>query len=139
MAQLKHPNIVEIHAAGEWQGGRYIVLECVPGGNLAERLRGAQQPEGWAAEIARTIAVAVEHAHKCGIIHRDLKPSNILIASDGSLKVADFGLAKLLREEAGDITITSGINGTPSYMAPEQTLGVVSPQVDVYATGCDSV
>ena len=94
-ARLKHPNIVEVHETGEWQGAAFIVLEYMAGGNLAKRIAGTPQPERWSAEVVRTIALAVEHAHQNGIVHRDLKPSNILIASDGTLKVADLAWRRL--------------------------------------------
>ena len=88
---------------------------------------------GW----VRTLAGAVEAAHRAGIIHRDLKPSNILLANDGTLKITDFGLAKTLGAEAG-LTRTDSVMGSPSYMAPEQAEGrsrQVGPAADIYALG----
>ena len=133
VARLKHPNIVQVHETGESATVHYLVLEYVNGGTLAQRLMGKPQSERWAAEAARTIALAVEHAHQQGIVHRDLKPSNILIGT-GVLKVADFGLAKFLDNDL-HLTRSGESLGTPSYMAPEQASGVSSARVDVYAIG----
>jgi tetratricopeptide (TPR) repeat protein/tRNA A-37 threonylcarbamoyl transferase component Bud32 len=133
-AQLKHPNIVQVYETGQWQGAAFIVLEHMAGGNLARRIAGTPQPERWAADVVWTIARAVEHAHQNGIVHRDLKPSNILVAADGTIKVADFGLAKL-RNDAADLTRTGEAPGTPAYMPPEQACGEVSPRCDIYALG----
>jgi WD40 repeat protein/tRNA A-37 threonylcarbamoyl transferase component Bud32 len=134
VARLTHPNIAQIFETGEHDRASYLVLEYMAGGNLAKRLRGVPQSERWSAEVVRTIALAVHYAHSQGIVHRDLKPTNILIAGDGTLKIADFGLAKLLDAEA-DLTRSGDALGTPSYMAPEQARGIVSPQADIYALG----
>src|SRR5262249_1516884 len=89
-----------------------------------------------AARILEILARAIDVAHRHGIIHRDLKPANILLASDGTLKVADFGLAKRLEADSGQ-TRTGSILGSPSYMAPEQAMGeaTVGPAADQYALG----
>jgi len=134
VARLRHPNIVQIHETGETDTSRYIVLEYIGGGNLARRLGGKPQSERWSAELMLTICRAIDYAHGQGIIHRDLKPSNLLLASDGTLKIADFGLARSL-ERQQDLTHSGESLGTPSYMAPEQTRGISSPQVDIYAMG----
>jgi tetratricopeptide (TPR) repeat protein len=125
-------------------GGRpYLVLEYVEGGSLARRLAGTPQPARAAAELAQTLARAVQHAHEQHILHRDLKPANVLLTADGVAKVTDFGLAKLLPGAAGDSpeapqTQSGAVLGTPSYMAPEQAAGKrqeVGPATDVYALG----
>jgi serine/threonine-protein kinase len=154
VAQFQHPNIVQIYEVGEDVGSPYLCLEYAAGGTLAQRLAGSPQPPRQAARLVEVIARAVHHAHEHGIIHRDLKPSNILLtapdpvparagpaegvvlASWGTPKVSDFGLARRL-DEAGGHTQEGDILGTPSYMAPEQAQGKkdLTCAVDVYALG----
>ncbi|WP_406698316.1 bifunctional serine/threonine-protein kinase/formylglycine-generating enzyme family protein [Singulisphaera sp. Ch08] len=137
VARLEHPHIVTIHKLGEHEGRPVLVLEYMPGGTLAERYAGAPQPPTEAAKLVEALARAMHHAHGRGIVHRDLKPSNILLTADGVPKVADFGLAKILDDDAGT-TWTGDILGTPSYMAPEQAEGKsrsIGPATDVYALG----
>jgi len=138
VARLSHPNIVQIFHVGEHHGRPYLVLELVPGGNLAQRLSVVPMPPAEAARLVEVLARTMQYAHEQGIIHRDLKPANILLAADGSPKIADFGLAK---EVEGEILLThtsQGPMGTPSYMAPEQAWGkpsAVGATADVYALG----
>jgi WD40 repeat protein len=153
VARLQHPHIVQIFEVGEHQGLPYLALELVPGGSLAQRLRGTPLPTDPAARLVELLARAVQHAHEQGVIHRDLKPANILlqkaetpVSAVSSLiphpssllpKIADFGLAKLLEEDSGQ-TQSGAILGTPSYMAPEQAEGrpsQITPTADVYALG----
>jgi WD40 repeat protein len=136
-ARLHHPHIVQIYEVGEHGGRPYLALEYVEGETLARRLAGAPPAAGQAAELAEALARAMHHAHQRGVIHRDLKPANVLLSEDGTPKVTDFGLAKLLEGEAAQ-TQTGAILGTPSYMAPEQAAGRgqhVGPATDVYALG----
>jgi tetratricopeptide (TPR) repeat protein len=135
VARLRHPNIVQVHDYGSHDGTPFFSLEYLEGGSLADRLKGQPQPPARAAEMALTLARAVQAAHEAGVVHRDLKPANVLLAADGTPKVADFGLAK--RGDAGS-TATGQVLGTPSYMAPEQAGGKnkeVGPAADVYALG----
>jgi eukaryotic-like serine/threonine-protein kinase len=135
-ARLQHPNIVQIFEVGEHAGTPFFSLELVEGGSLADHLRGEPQPPRKAAEIVRSLATAVEHAHSRGIVHRDLKPANVLLAG-GVPKVTDFGLAKQVTGDS-KLTQSGAILGTPSYMAPEQAAGngaTVGPAADVYALG----
>jgi tetratricopeptide (TPR) repeat protein len=137
VARLQHPNIVQIHEVGEHEGQPYFALEYVEGGSLAQRLAGMLPPAREAAQLVETVARAVDYAHQRGIIHRDLKPANVLLTPDGLPKITDFGLAKRLDISPGQ-TQSGEILGTPSYMAPEQTLGqsqVVGPAADTYALG----
>ncbi len=137
VARLQHPNIVQIHDVGEQDGRPFLSLELIEGGSLAQYTDGLPQTPDRAVSWARTLAEAVEAAHRAGIIHRDLKPSNILLANDGTLKITDFGLAKTLGAEAG-VTRTDSVMGSPSYMAPEQADGRskhVGPAADIYALG----
>jgi serine/threonine-protein kinase len=136
VARLQHPNIVQIYEVGEHAGMPYLALEFVEGGSLLARLRREPLAPLDAAEQCLALARAVQHAHSRGVIHRDLKPANILLATDGTPKVGDFGLAKLGDDPGRS---RSGlIVGTPSYMAPEQAAGrgdLVGPPADVWALG----
>jgi serine/threonine protein kinase len=137
LARLRHPNIVQIHDVGEFQGEPYLVMEFVGGGTLAEhRQRFVNEPR-LAAELIAKVARAVQHAHEIGIIHRDLKPANVLLDERGEPKVGDFGLAKRTDEDMSQ-TLPGTILGTPSHMPPEQARGgakEVGPAADVYALG----
>ncbi len=136
VAAIDHPNIIKIFEIGEHRGLPYFSLEFLAGGSLARKIDGKPQPVDGSARIAETLARAMDVAHRRGIIHRDLKPANILLAADGTLKIADFGLAKRLEGDSGQ-TRTGSILGSPSYMAPEQALGdaKVGPAADQYALG----
>jgi tetratricopeptide (TPR) repeat protein/tRNA A-37 threonylcarbamoyl transferase component Bud32 len=137
IARVRHPHIIPIHAVGEERGQPYISLEYAEGGSLARWLAGGPMPAPDAAGLVEALARAVEAAHQAGVVHRDLKPSNVLLAADGSPKVADFGLARLLGEESSRTAIGE-VLGTPSYMAPEQAQGrsrEAGPTADIYALG----
>jgi serine/threonine-protein kinase len=136
VASLQHPNIVQVYDAGEIDGRPYFTMELVEGGRLSQRVNGMPQPAREAAALVATIANAVDAAHQKGIIHRDLTPSNILLASDGTPKVTDFGLARRLEVDSG-VTLTGLPIGTPSYMAPEQARGekTIGTATDIYALG----
>jgi tetratricopeptide (TPR) repeat protein/predicted Ser/Thr protein kinase len=136
LARLQHPNIVAIHDVGEYQGRPFFSLEFMEGGSLADRIKGTPQESAQAVRWVEVLARAMHAAHEAGIVHRDLKPANVLIATDGSLKVTDFGLAKKLDEGGG--TRSGHVMGTPSYMPPEQAEGRtrdVGPAADTYALG----
>ena len=137
VAQLRHPNIVQIYDIGEVDGMPFVSLELLEGGDLDDRLAGTPQPGMAAAELMATLARAVHAAHQARIVHRDLKPANVLLTADGVPKITDFGLAKRLESDDHQ-TQTGDIMGTPSYMAPEQALGRtkdVGPAADIYALG----
>jgi serine/threonine protein kinase len=148
-ARVRHPNVVQIYEVGEHQGRPYFAMELVEGGSLDRHLAGRPQPAAQAAEMVRTLALAVQHAHDQKVVHRDLKPANVLLAACGLArdakpqaafvpKITDFGLAKRLDSDSTAWTQDGAILGTASYMAPEQAEGRVreiGPATDVYALG----
>jgi tRNA A-37 threonylcarbamoyl transferase component Bud32 len=139
LARLNHPNIVGIHDFGEADGIYYLVMEYVDGVDLRTLISdGKLQPAG-ALALVPQICDALQYAHEEGIVHRDIKPENILVDKRGRVKIADFGLAKLLRLSAVEMTLTHTrqVVGTFHYMAPEQfeRPGEVDHRVDIYALG----
>lgn len=136
-ARLHHPNFVQVFEVGELHGRPFFSMELVDGGNLGDLLSHGPLPPRRAAELIETLARALQAAHDRGIVHRDLKPANVLMSKDGTLKIADFGLAKLIDVDH-EHSQTGEILGTPSYMAPEQAQGrksEIGPATDVYALG----
>jgi len=141
IARLQHPNIVPLYEVGEHDGRPFFAMEYVGGSTLARQLADHLLEAQPAAALVETLARAVHAAHGKGIVHRDLKPGNVLLADDGTPKVADFGLAKLLSGATEGPpecdTQTGAVLGTPGYMAPEQAVGdkEVGPAADVYGLG----
>jgi serine/threonine protein kinase len=138
VAKLQHPNVVQIYHVGEADDLPFLEMEYLAGGSLDRALGdGTPWPACCAARLIEPLARAAAEAHQRGIVHRDLKPANILLAADGTPKVADFGLARMLDSESG-LTQTEAVLGSPSYMAPEQAEGrarEAGPAADVYALG----
>jgi serine/threonine-protein kinase len=137
VADLQHPNIVQIYEVGEDRGHPFFSLEYLAGDSLAKKIAGTPQPPREAARLVRALADGMDCAHRRGIIHRDLKPANVLLTEDGEPKVSDFGLVKRLEDDASQ-TQSGSILGTPSYMAPEQAEGKIKeigPRSDLYALG----
>ncbi|MCC6233891.1 MAG: protein kinase [Verrucomicrobiales bacterium] len=139
LARLAHPAIVGVHDFGEVQGHFYLLMEYVDGVNLRTLVRERRfAPERALAVIPR-ICEALQYAHDQGVVHRDIKPENILIDSQGRVKIADFGIAKLLGPLAPDGALTDvrGVVGTPHYMAPEQVERptTVDHRADIYSLG----
>jgi WD40 repeat protein len=137
VARLHHPNVVQIHHIGEVGDLPFFELEYLDGGSLDRRLDGTPWAARRAAELIEALARGTAEAHRLGITHRDLKPGNVLLAADGTPKIADFGLAKSQAMGSG-LTLTDSIMGSPGYMAPEQAQGrnrEVGPAADVYALG----
>jgi hypothetical protein len=136
VAGLRHPYIAQIYEVGQLDSRPYYTMEFMEGGSLAQKCARAPQPPRQAAQMVEMLARAVQTAHQCGIIHRDLKPSNVLLASDGTPRITDFGLAKRVQGDSG-LTQTGAVMGTPSYMPPEQAEGKkeVGPAADIYALG----
>jgi Protein kinase domain len=139
LAKLSHPNIVAVHECGEAGGLYYFVMEFVDGANLRALLQDRRLTPAEALAIVPHVCDALEYAHEEGVIHRDIKPENLLIDKKGRVKIADFGLAKLLRREPLDVTLTAtGIQlGTLRYMAPEQMEKpeTVDHRADIYSLG----
>jgi predicted Ser/Thr protein kinase len=139
LAKLSHPNIVAVYDFGQADGFCYFVMEYVDGVNLRHAIRAGDLKSAEALKIVPQICDALQFAHDEGIVHRDIKPENILMDKKGLVKIADFGLAKLLGQEAGDISLT-GTNqamGTVRYMAPEQMEGArdIDHRADIYSLG----
>src|SRR5450631_4358231 len=149
LASLNHPNIAAIYNIEDSNGTTYLVMELVPGENLAERVkRGGAIPVEESLAIAKQIAEALEAAHEKSIIHRDLKPANVKLTPEGKVKVLDFGLAKAFAEDPSTVDMSNSptlsmtatmqgvILGTVAYMSPEQAKGKqVDKRTDIFAFG----
>jgi len=134
---MNHPNIVAAYGSGEHNGSPYLAMEFVDGENLKMRLRRlGRLPEFEALNVIKETALGLAHAHGLGIIHRDVKPDNILLGKDGSVKIADLGLAKSVEDDQR-LTVTGMALGTPHYISPEQARGErdVDQRTDVYSLG----
>jgi beta-lactam-binding protein with PASTA domain/predicted Ser/Thr protein kinase len=135
-ARLNHPNIVGVFDHGADDGTQYIVMEFIEGRTLADALEAGRRPTPMqAAEVAQHICEALEAAHVQGVIHRDIKPANVMVTRDGTVKVMDFGIARLV---SGPETApqTSAVLGTAAYLSPEQAQGQrVDTRTDIYSLG----
>jgi serine/threonine protein kinase len=130
---LSHPHLVRVLDAGVDDGRPYLVLELVEGRTLAEEM--AHLAPDRVARIGAEVAAALAQAHAAGIVHRDVKPGNVLIAADGSAKLGDFGIARLV-DDTVHHTRTGMVVGTVAYLAPEQVSGdQVTTAADVYSWG----
>jgi serine/threonine protein kinase len=131
----RHPQVARIHSASLEGSRPYLVLDYLPGGSLAQRLREGPLPPRQAAALVRDLALGVAHVHAQGLLHRDLKPDNVLFDEVGTPKVVDFGLARGLT--GSSLTQTGELLGTPAWMAPEQVQGQrdLDARADVYALG----
>jgi hypothetical protein len=140
LARLSHPHVVAIHDFGEIDGLYYLLMEFVDGANLRQLLRAGRLPPEDALKIAAQVCDALQYAHEEGIVHRDVKPENILLDKKGRVKIADFGLAKLLLERSSvdhQLTASQQVMGTWHYMAPEQIEKPlqVDHRADIYSLG----
>ena len=133
-AALRHPNVVRVLESFRSGGRSYIAMEHVEGGSLRAH-RGRLAVEQVAGALADVLA-ALDHIERRGIVHRDIKPENLLVAADGRVKLADFGVAKACGVAPARLTADGRTVGTPSYMAPEQAMGhEVGPWTDLYSLG----
>ena len=133
IAQMRHPNIVNVYDFGEFDGTPYMIVEYVPGGSLAARLAAGPLDHPTAIRYLRGIGAGLDYAHAHGVVHRDVKPANVLLSAEDSPVLADFGLAKLLQGSSLK-SMTGVTTGTPAYMAPEQVTGSqVGPAADRYS------
>ena len=139
LARLNHPNIVALFEFGKVQDTYYFLMEFVDGTTLRDVVRAGQLPPEHALAIVPPLCDALQFAHDKGVIHRDIKPENILMAKDGSVKIADFGLSRIMGNETQPtaLTQTHQVMGTPRYMAPEQLEGArgVDHRADIYSLG----
>ncbi len=139
LASLQHANVVAATDAGCHEGGPYLAMEYVVGINLRERVeKGGPLAPAQACDYIRQAALGLEYAHQHGIIHRDIKPANLLLTPDGTVKILDMGLARLLWESSeGNLTTAGAAMGTPNYMAPEQRQNAARADArsDVYGLG----
>jgi len=145
LARLSHPNIVAVHGAGKRHDPQlpapyyWIAMEYVDGPNLRQLLQRGRLEPAQALPIVKQVCDALDYAHAQGVVHRDIKPENVLVARDGRVKVADFGLAKLLASDRAEsmLTATDDVFGTPHYMAPEQIEQTrdVDHRADIYSLG----
>jgi serine/threonine protein kinase len=138
MAGLRHPNIVQVYEAGEWDAIPFLAVELVEGPDLARRSANRPQPVGETVRLVETLARALHRVHEAGLVHRNLKPANVLFTADGTPKITDFELARDLRQPPSDQEQAGEVIGTPRYMAPEQAAGrnqEIGPATDVYALG----
>jgi serine/threonine protein kinase len=135
LAALDHDNLVTVLDAGTDADQPYLVMTLINGRSLGERPRGAIMPLSDVAGVGAQVADALAYAHEQGVIHRDVKPSNVLMAEDGHVWLADFGISRLVGETAHH-TETGKLIGTAAYLAPEQVQGgTLTPVIDVYALG----
>jgi eukaryotic-like serine/threonine-protein kinase len=134
-ARLNHPGAVTLYDVVHEQGLTFVVMELVEAPTLADWVQAeGPLPPGRVAEIGGELAGALEAAHRAGIVHRDVKPGNVMVAEDGGVKLADFGVASLQGDPR--LTATGLVIGSPSYMAPEQVRGAPSgPPADLWALG----
>lgn len=139
MAKLSHPNIIALHEFGHTSAGHlFFTMEFVEGSTLAAMIHGPGLNPDQALVLSSQICLALAYAHEQGVVHRDMKPANVLVTKDGQVKIADFGLARLLdpSEVALGHTVTGQVMGTPDYMAPEQKRGMsVDHRADIYSLG----
>jgi serine/threonine protein kinase len=154
LASLNHPNIVTIHDFGESGGFYHLVMEYVDGVNLRQAMTAGRFTPEQALAIVPPVCEALQYAHDHGVVHRDIKPENLLLDQEGRVKVADFGIAKLMGTlprltgsdtttasavpgaKVGHATLDASAAGTPQYMAPEhRARGPVDHRADIYSLG----
>ena len=136
VAKLEHPHIVPIYDYSEHENRPYLVMKYIEGDTLKARFSAGPLSSAEIEKVVNSVGSALAYAHKQGILHRDIKPSNVLLATDGVMYLADFGLARIA--EAGESTLSSdSIMGTPQYISPEQAMGAkdLDAGTDIYSFG----
>lgn len=136
VAKLEHPNIVPIYDFAEYEGRPYLVMKYINGETLKARLSEGEIQQDALIQIIEAVGAGLSFAHQKGILHRDIKPSNVLLANDGNIYLADFGLARIA--QAGESTLSSDMMlGTPQYISPEQAMGLgeLDERTDIYSFG----
>jgi tRNA A-37 threonylcarbamoyl transferase component Bud32 len=136
VAKLEHPNIVPVYDYAEHEKRPYLVMKFIEGDTLKARLDKGPLASEDIAKVVDTVGAALSYAHRQGVLHRDIKPSNVLVARDGQMYLADFGLARIA--QSGESTLSSDtIMGTPQYISPEQAMGVkeLDERTDLYSFG----
>ncbi|MCA9906049.1 MAG: serine/threonine protein kinase, partial [Anaerolineae bacterium] len=136
IARLEHPHLLPVYDYNGEHDPPYIVMRYLEGGTLKDALEAGAIPLTDTVHILRQVSAALDYAHRQGVIHRDIKPSNVLIDTEGNAFLMDFGIARLVESESG-ITQTGFAVGTPTYMSPEQGMGLhnVDGRSDIYALG----
>ncbi len=135
LALLDHPHVVPVFDYVERDGHCVLIMEQLPGGTVWDRFTEHGVTLSQATAITLATCSALAHAHAQGILHRDIKPENLMFATDGALKVTDFGIARMVNGPSTKATMDGSVLGTPAYMAPEQAAGrPIGPAADVYAT-----
>ncbi|HEY4569163.1 MAG TPA: serine/threonine-protein kinase [Kribbella sp.] len=137
-ARLSDPHIVAVYDFGQYDDNFYLVMELVEGRSVADELvESGPLPWDRAINVIEQAAAGLAAAHAQQVVHRDIKPSNLLVAADGTVKVADFGIAHVPDAETNELTVTGQIMGSPHYLSPERARGLpAGPESDVYALGC---
>jgi tRNA A-37 threonylcarbamoyl transferase component Bud32 len=139
LGRLNHPNIVSIYDFGQTGGFYFLLMEYVDGVNLRQAMQAGRFSPGEALAIVPKVCEALQYAHEQGVLHRDIKPENILLDARGRVKIADFGIAKLVDDSPLEVTLTGtgAALGTPHYMAPEQLEkpSTVDHRADIYSLG----
>ncbi|NMO33604.1 serine/threonine protein kinase [Streptomyces sp. GMY01] len=137
-ARLNHPNVVGTLDFGTWEGRCFLVMELVDGGSLAAELTGGGPLHAdRLAQVAQEAAEGLAAAHEQGIVHRDVKPGNLLSDRHGTIRIADFGIARFVDDPSAGLTTTGQIVGTGLYLAPERAIGTpASSASDMYSLGC---
>ena len=132
--RLNHPNVVQIYEYGEDEGTAFIAMEFVEGRELRDHFDASERfPMAEIVRIMGQLLEALDYSHKNGVVHRDIKPANIILLKDGTVKVADFGIARI---ESSNLTQAGSVLGTPSYMSPEQFMGqTVDGRSDLFSAG----
>lgn len=135
-AGLSHPNVVAVYDTGEHDGVPYIVMERLSGRTMADEIEAGPLSAREVERLAQQVLAALDAAHQAGVVHRDIKPRNLLLTPESSVKVTDFGIAKVAEGLELDVTVTGQVLGTPAYLAPERLSGQpATARSDLFSLG----